>query len=406
MGWTVLYIAFGVVALWLLGEVLLQYKARLRWRLLAFVGFLGVVVGVLLPSVPVIGVGAAAFAVGQTCVTLSFRRGFSTGWAIGGSPGTSRRRRAPEPSEEADQQEGTTRAEEGWAYAEEGWGPAAAEGQAPQWSESGERSAGSREGSPSPEYAGDHLGEHGTGYGYGPVHGHGEESGGRSDHRPDEAPVYRPEPMPDDTGQYGVYSDSPYSGADHTAERSVFGEYQPADYGHGGHGYDGYIPDSATAHAGQDPAYGAPYGHADPQGHGYYGGYSDGYREVPQDGGLYSGQASYEAQTPYDAGYHQQYGEQYGTGQPSHTEPSYGEPSPYAEQYYTGQHPHEATTAHYDGPYADPAAQQYPQTPPGGVWIPPQRGGEDPRQPAAPAPQESAYPYRQGYEGSEGHHYY
>ncbi|WP_370418814.1 hypothetical protein AB8O64_09945 [Streptomyces sp. QH1-20] len=82
MGWTVLYIAFGVVALWLLGEVLLQYKARLRWRLLAFVGFLGVVVGVLIPSVVVIGVGAIAFAIGQTYVTLSFRRGFSTGWAI------------------------------------------------------------------------------------------------------------------------------------------------------------------------------------------------------------------------------------------------------------------------------------------------------------------------------------
>lgn len=47
MGWTVLYIAFGVVALWLLGEVLLQYKARLRWRVLAFCGFLGVVLGVL-----------------------------------------------------------------------------------------------------------------------------------------------------------------------------------------------------------------------------------------------------------------------------------------------------------------------------------------------------------------------
>ncbi|GFN03290.1 hypothetical protein Smic_18460 [Streptomyces microflavus] len=45
MGWTVLYIAFGLVALWLLGEVLLQYKARLRWRLLAFGGFLGVVMG-------------------------------------------------------------------------------------------------------------------------------------------------------------------------------------------------------------------------------------------------------------------------------------------------------------------------------------------------------------------------
>ncbi|GAA0494468.1 hypothetical protein ABZ951_25645 [Streptomyces sp. NPDC046215] len=82
MGWTVLYVAFGVVALWLLGEVLLQYKARLRWRLLAFVGFLGVVAGVVLSSVVVIAVGAIAFAIGQTYVTLSFRRGFSTGWAL------------------------------------------------------------------------------------------------------------------------------------------------------------------------------------------------------------------------------------------------------------------------------------------------------------------------------------
>src|ERR1044072_6381053 len=87
MGWTVLYIAFGVVALWLLGEVLLQYKARLRWRLLAFVGFLGVVVGVLIPSVVVIAIGAIAFAIGQTSVTLSFRRGFEVGWALEGIPG-------------------------------------------------------------------------------------------------------------------------------------------------------------------------------------------------------------------------------------------------------------------------------------------------------------------------------
>ena len=97
MGWTVLYIAFGIVALWLLGEVLLQYKARLRWRLLAFAGFLGVVVGVLIPSVLVIGLGAITFAVGQTYVTLSFRRGFSTGWALGGSPGASKRRKIKEP---------------------------------------------------------------------------------------------------------------------------------------------------------------------------------------------------------------------------------------------------------------------------------------------------------------------
>jgi hypothetical protein len=93
MGYTVLYIAFGVVALWLLGEVLLQYKARLRWRALAFTGFMGVVTGVAMRSVVVIALGAIAFAAGQAIVTMSYRRGFSTGWAVGGRPGASRRRR-------------------------------------------------------------------------------------------------------------------------------------------------------------------------------------------------------------------------------------------------------------------------------------------------------------------------
>ncbi|KNB52714.1 hypothetical protein [Streptomyces caatingaensis] len=117
MGWTVLYLAFGVVGLWLLGEVLFQYKARLRWRLLALAGFLGVVAGVLVPSVVVIAVGAVAFAVGQVYVTVSFRRGFSAGWALrrgrgdraegDGAPARSGRRRgradrgatAPEPAD-------------------------------------------------------------------------------------------------------------------------------------------------------------------------------------------------------------------------------------------------------------------------------------------------------------------
>ncbi|CCB73944.1 MULTISPECIES: hypothetical protein [Streptomycetaceae] len=94
MGYALLYIAFGIVALWLLGEVLLQHKARLRWRLCAFAGFLGVVAGVVIPSVLVICLGAVAFATGQTFVTLSYRRGFTSGWALGGRPGASRRRRA------------------------------------------------------------------------------------------------------------------------------------------------------------------------------------------------------------------------------------------------------------------------------------------------------------------------
>ncbi|MGW6707683.1 hypothetical protein ACWGDE_22720 [Streptomyces sp. NPDC054956] len=106
MGMTVLYIAFGFVALWLLAEVLMQYKARLRWRLLAFAGFLGVVAGVVLPSVLVIGAGAVAFAIGQTLVTLSFRKGFVAGWALrrdrkaAAAPPSRRRRAAGGPRQE------------------------------------------------------------------------------------------------------------------------------------------------------------------------------------------------------------------------------------------------------------------------------------------------------------------
>ncbi|HEY5834096.1 hypothetical protein [Streptomyces sp.] len=97
MGYSVLYVAFGIVALWLLGEVLLQYKARLRWRLLALGGFMGVVGGVALREAVVILLGAVAFGTGQTFVTLSYKRGFSTGWALGGRPGSSRRRRGAVP---------------------------------------------------------------------------------------------------------------------------------------------------------------------------------------------------------------------------------------------------------------------------------------------------------------------
>ncbi|MFI1091317.1 hypothetical protein [Streptomyces sp. NPDC020917] len=93
MGYSMLYVAFGIVALWLLGEVLLQYKARLRWRLLAFTGFLGVAAGVYERQIVLILLGAVAFGTGQTFVTLSYKRGFSTGWALGGRPGSSRRRR-------------------------------------------------------------------------------------------------------------------------------------------------------------------------------------------------------------------------------------------------------------------------------------------------------------------------
>ncbi|WP_432115852.1 hypothetical protein [Streptomyces sp. S1] len=206
MGWTVLYIAFGAVALWLLGEVLLQYKARLRWRVLAFCGFLFVVLGVLLPSVPVIVAGALAFAVGQTYVTLSFRRGFSTGWAIGGNPGASRRRRSGAPA-----QAGPTLEVTDLSYDEPDAAP------------------------------------HGPGE-------HRETAAGGAE-------VYEPLPMPDDTGQYGVYD----TGRD--AAPAADHGYDPAAYASYAAGYEqGYEQpapqqgyDYGTAGQQQYAAYSDPY---------------------------------------------------------------------------------------------------------------------------------------------------
>ncbi|TXS03018.1 hypothetical protein EAO73_20000 [Streptomyces sp. col6] len=284
MGWTVLYIAFGVVALWLLGEVLLQYKARLRWRLLAFTGFLGVVIGVLMPSVPVIALGAVAFATGQTYVTLSFRKGFSTGWAIGGKPGESRRRRG----------------------------------------------GGDRK--PTLEVSDLEV----------------EYEGGAPDvpSAPPAAPasVYATEPMPDDTGQYGVYTDPAPSRPSHEPQAAPgYDAYDPyTDYAAQPQGQDGY------AAAGQ-----YDYG-TDQQS---YAAYSDPYigttASTPQYG-------SYDGYRNYDG-----YGNQ--------------------QQQYGGD------------PYAQPDGYGPSETPPGGVWVPQQREGEQyPQQPAA---QPAQYPngYDTGY---------
>ncbi|MEU1279042.1 hypothetical protein [Streptomyces sp. NPDC005805] len=284
MGWTVLYIAFGVVALWLLGEVLLQYKARLRWRLLAFVGFLGVVLGVLMPSVPVIAVGATAFAVGQTYVTLSFRRGFSTGWALGGKPGASRRRRsAAEPEREP------TLEVSDLSY------------------ESADEQA-----RPAPE-------------------------------------VYEPEPLPEDTGQYGVYSDDAYAASrNRTAAHDDSGAPQ-YDTGYGA--YDAYADP-----AGPQPDHTAAYPAYDTADASYqYTGYQD----------PYAG-----AQQQYDA---------YGT-------------------YATDGAGY--ATAAYPDPYAQ---QQYGDTPPGGVWVPQQRENDEP--PAEPRAQPSPYGYDTGYDGQQQYRY-
>ncbi|MEU5435806.1 hypothetical protein AB0G73_20850 [Streptomyces sp. NPDC020719] len=239
MGWAVLYIAFGVVALWLLGEVLLQYKARLRWRLLAFAGFMGVVLGVLLPSVFVIIVGAIAFAVGQTYVTLSFRRGFSTGWAVGGRPGASRRRRAGRaaPLQDPVLQVSDMRDE--------------SEGPATDFDATSQHPADAAD----PATA--------------------TQAGS----------VYEPQPLPDETGQYGIYTETAYANSQ-----------QP--YG----GYDAGQQQYADPYAGQ-------YGYGTESGQQQYAAYSDPYigsTTQAYGSGAYDVYAA--PQQPYGDPYTQQYG--------------------------------------------------------------------------------------------------
>ncbi|MEY9946969.1 hypothetical protein [Kitasatospora sp. GAS1066B] len=88
IGMLALYAALAVVALWLLAELLLQNRAPLHWRGLALGGFLLVAAGMAIHSVPVIAAGALAFALGQALVTLSVKRGYSTGWSLRATDGS------------------------------------------------------------------------------------------------------------------------------------------------------------------------------------------------------------------------------------------------------------------------------------------------------------------------------
>jgi|UniRef100_A0AAU3HXM6 hypothetical protein len=322
MGLTVLYLAFGIVALWLLGEVLLQYKARLRFRLLAFVGFLGVVLGVLMHSVVVIGLGAAAFTVGQTYVTLSFRQGFAQGWAIKGpavedKPGklgklSKRRRGEPDEAEPSEENSGLEevevaayRREDQYADEDDVFTPAPSDRFAP------------------PEQA--------------------EPTAAES------TSVYEPQPLPEDTGSYGVYDSGAYAAASPSQDQQAYstGQNQQAyDTGQNQQAYD-------TGQNQQAYAYDGYTGYDQQQQYGYgqqqYATYTDPYTGQQ----TYTG-ATYD-QTAYNGG-DQQYAQQQNYGQ---------------DQYATGT---------YGG-----------ETPAEGVWVPQQRtdeyGGEVP-------PEQQQYPYQ------------
>lgn len=296
MGWTVLYIAFGFVALWLLGEVLLQYKARLRWRVLAFVGFLGVVLGVLISQVVVIGLGAIAFAVGQTYVTLSFRRGFEQGWAVnppaalGGLTGGKKSRRErghEEPAlEVSDLEQGDA------AYGDD---------------------RGYDQGRPDT-----------AGYGHDDYDRDDVFTPARSATAAESTAVYEPQPMPDDTGSYGVYSDAAYAGDQSYASGGQTQDQYATAAADQTYGYDGY-----TGYDQQQYGY-------DPAGQQQYAAYSDPYIGT----------------------------QTYGTGS---YDTSYGGQQPFAQQSYD----------QYGGTYGG-------ETPAGGVWVPQQRtdeyGGELPQE--------------------------
>lgn len=360
MGWTVLYIAFGCVALWLLGEVLLQYKARLRWRLLAFGGFLCVVLGVLMSELIVIFVGTAAFAAGQLFVTLSFRRGFSTGWAIGGKPGSSRRRRSE--------------------------GPAGADGPLPPAMDS------------EPVLEVSQL---------------------------EETATYQPLPLPDDTGQYGVYERdeqlapppgppmaAPQPGAYATTGYDELGSYDTGSYdplpygtppqgtpayGTPAHGTPSPVGDYGAAayddtshgiqHTYSSPLYSAAPGQPYPDPYGYggeqYGSYAD-----PYAGQGSTGQTGYpganDLYDPLGGGYQGDTG-----GYPGDTGGYQGDTGGYPAMPYAapGQ-----SGSYGTGEYlADPYAQQ---TPPDGVWVPQQREAD----PGLPYPQQDTGDYGYYYD--------
>jgi len=133
--------------------------------------------------------------------------------------------------------------------------------------------------------------------------------------------VYEPQPLPDDTGSYGVYSDAAYAAAaDQSYATAAQGQDQQA------YAYDGY---SGSGYDQQQYGY--------DNGQQQYAAYSDPYIGTQTYGGV-----------PYDTTYadQQQYGQQ-----------GYGQ-----DQYATGG---------YGG-----------ETPAGGVWVPQQRtdeyGGELP----------------------------
>jgi|GEM_PF-5442565 len=309
MGYSVLYIAFGIVALWLLSEVLLQHKARLRWRVLAFAGFLGVVAGVYLRSVPLILVGAVAFGTGQTQVTLSYRRGISTGWAMSGRFGVDARTRAESrpPAK-----------------------PALAVSQVEPEPEGHEGHPGYEAAPAAPGKAADEV-----------------ASGA-------EREVYRPVSMEDDSGEYPLYDGQ----SSYTPDPYTSGGYE--GYGAQGYGWSGYGQgaEQPAAQQGQQGGWDQGYGYQQ-QGAaaGYDTGSAPGY-DAGYGYGYGAGSAAGAAEGGQDGGWQQQYGQPAAdpyTAPYGYPQPGYGQQpqQPYIPQQ-PQQPPYEQAPAGEQPEYADP----------------------------------------------------
>ncbi|MEO3763558.1 hypothetical protein [Streptomyces sp. B5E4] len=368
LAWLALYAAFGVISLWLLWEVLMQYKAPLRWRALAFVGFLCVVLGVLMPSAVVIGLGVVAFGVGQTKVTFSYRSGYSDGWAVnkrgehedydggydaqGYDAAAYDGRQAPPPPER------------GAAYPayepEHAPPPPAAQEQTSQFSPFGDEQAPAGAAPGQQTYAG--------GYdAYGNGNGAGYDSGSYATTSAYDSGSYAT------TSAYDTGSHATTSAYD-TGSHATTSGYEAGGYATNGAGTNGYgqdqqiYPDAGgygTEHqyAGYDASAPAPGGYADPySGTEYAAPAPPPYYDSTQGGGQ-----------QYDTG---------GAGYPGYDQQQY--PQQYPEGYDTGQQP-----AYGQENYGTAAES---------VWMPQQRDAD-------PLGAEDPYAQQQGYPGYEQQQY-
>lgn len=97
----VLYLLFVPVGLWLLTEAMWQHGAPFRYRVLALLGFIGVVAGVAVGNGLVSGAGGVCFVLGQLLVTRYVRSGYYHGWTVRFGRKRARRGRHGRPTPQA-----------------------------------------------------------------------------------------------------------------------------------------------------------------------------------------------------------------------------------------------------------------------------------------------------------------